>query len=282
MEDDAFEPNLTVGQRLRQAREARALTLEDVAALTRIPIRHLRSIEDSQWDDLPALTYTVGFGRSYANAVGLDGTAVGRELRDQLGGAPAKTQMSQEYYSPPDPARVPSRPVAWIAALLGVLLVVGYLLWRSTLDDGDTAVVAPPAAEEPAAASQPAAPPAPADLTGQQVTLTASEQVWLRITDRATGNRQVAQRTLQPGEQYQVPLDIRQPLIRTNRPQTLRVAIGGQEIGRLGAQEGRIADVSLLAADVAPLARSNGGAGPTGGTQPGGMQPASPGTRPNP
>ncbi len=57
-----------VGERLRRTREAQGLTLDDIATRTRIPIRHLRSIEDSQWDELPAITYTVGFGRSWDQA----------------------------------------------------------------------------------------------------------------------------------------------------------------------------------------------------------------------
>ena len=45
---DLPEPQVsTVGQRLRVAREAKGLTLEDVAAQTRIPRRHLESLENS-------------------------------------------------------------------------------------------------------------------------------------------------------------------------------------------------------------------------------------------
>lgn len=247
----------TVGQRLRRAREAKGLTLEDVATQTRIPIRHLRSIEDSKWDDLPAITYTVGFGRSYANAVGLDGSEVGRELRDQLGYSQRPT-ISPEYYDPPDPARVPSRSIAWIAAILAVVLLVGYLIW-SGRDGGDEAAEAPPAAQQApppqAAPPQPAPPP---NYAGQPVTLVAEEEVWVRITDRAAGNRQLVERILQPGEQFQVPADARQPVIVTSRPQVLRVMVGGQEVGRLGAREGRVDNVSLLASDLVQMIRGQG------------------------
>ena len=60
------------GERLRLAREEKGLSLEDVAAQTRIPQRHLASIETGDWDNLPAPTYTIGFAKSYASAVGLD------------------------------------------------------------------------------------------------------------------------------------------------------------------------------------------------------------------
>ena len=59
----------TVGERLRVAREGKGLSLEDVAAQTRIPQRHLESIETADWDKLPAPTYTVGFAKRWAASV---------------------------------------------------------------------------------------------------------------------------------------------------------------------------------------------------------------------
>jgi cytoskeletal protein RodZ len=64
---------VTIGERLRLAREGKELSLDDVARQTRIPIRHLQHIEAEDWDALPAPTYAIGFTRNYANAVGLDG-----------------------------------------------------------------------------------------------------------------------------------------------------------------------------------------------------------------
>src|SRR4028118_716833 len=74
----------TVGERLQVAREARGLSLEDVATQTRIPIRHLQHIEREEWEALPAITYCVGFVRSYGNIVGLDGAQLGQGVRDRL------------------------------------------------------------------------------------------------------------------------------------------------------------------------------------------------------
>lgn len=256
----------SIGDRLRQAREAKGLTLDDVATQTRVPIRHLRSIEDGNYHELPAVTYTVGFARSYANAVGLDGPEIGRELRDQLGGGGYTQQVSPEIYAPPDPARVPSRSLAWVAGVLLVVLVAGYLIWRSQLrDEGDVVAETPAAAEqaEASAPPQPQQPAAPANLAGQQVTLLASAPVWFRITDRE-GNRRLAERTLQAGESYQVPLDARQPIIRTSEPQNLRVQIAGREVGPLSAERRQLRDQSLLANDIGGTG-AGAGAAPAGG-----------------
>src|SRR5438105_3469498 len=66
MDEELIESDVpTVGERLRAAREEKGLSLEDIAAQTRIPRRHLESIETAEWDALPAPTYTTGFAKSY-------------------------------------------------------------------------------------------------------------------------------------------------------------------------------------------------------------------------
>ena len=121
----------SVGERLRIAREAKKLSLDDVARRTRIPVRHLEHIEREEWDALPAITYSVGFARSYANVVDLDGAQIGAEVRQQLGGMRPGSTAAAPFYEPADPARVPPRSIAIAAAVLAILLVIGYLVWRS-------------------------------------------------------------------------------------------------------------------------------------------------------
>ena len=45
MDETEADDVVTVGQRLREAREAKGLSIEDIAAQTRIPTRHLASLE---------------------------------------------------------------------------------------------------------------------------------------------------------------------------------------------------------------------------------------------
>ena len=80
---------VTAGQRLREAREAQKLSIEDIAAQTRIPTRHLASLEAGEWDKLPAPTYSIGFAKNYAAAVGLDRNEIGEQLRNEMGGSRA-------------------------------------------------------------------------------------------------------------------------------------------------------------------------------------------------
>ena len=57
-ETEAYEagPVDTVGMTLRAAREEQGKSVEDIAAATRIPTRHLESLENSEWEKLPAPT----------------------------------------------------------------------------------------------------------------------------------------------------------------------------------------------------------------------------------
>ncbi|HEX8127472.1 MAG TPA: helix-turn-helix domain-containing protein [Allosphingosinicella sp.] len=252
----------SVGERLRAAREAKKLSLDDVARQTRIPVRHLEHIERGEWEALPALTYSVGFARSYANTVDLDGAQIGAEVRQQLGGVRAGTTAAAPFYEPADPARVPPRMLAIAAAVIAVLLVIGYLVWRSNAVGEDSpADVAITQSDDSAVANQ-AAPrqaqpaPAPAPSNGP-VALTATEDVWLRI-DQAGGGAPLYMGTLKAGQSFQVPPGAQSPRVRTARANVLKVSVGGTQVAPLGPPETTISNVSLTPADL--IARTQSGA----------------------
>ncbi|MGQ0558698.1 MAG: RodZ domain-containing protein [Sphingosinicella sp.] len=273
--EEGVEPGpSSIGERLRLAREAEGLKIEDVADRTRIPIRHLLHIERGEWDALPAPTYCVGFARSYATTVGLDAAAIGRELREQLGDTRSR-QMPIDFFEPADPTRVPPRWLAWVAAMLAIVLVTGYLVWRSTLDaEREPEVVPPPQASAPAAPR-----PAPSMLTPQNaiglpVTLVATEEVWLRIDEAATG-APLFTGIVGAGQRLAVPASQR-PVLRTGRPQVLRAMIGVRDIGPLEPAERFVADVSLLPQDL--VARQQAQAAPAPSATP----PVAAAARPTP
>jgi len=87
-DDEIIETTTSpAGERLREAREAKGLSLEELASQTRIPLRHLQSLEQGDWARLPAPTYTIGFAKSYASAVGLDRNEIADDLRAEMGGS---------------------------------------------------------------------------------------------------------------------------------------------------------------------------------------------------
>jgi len=60
------------GENLRQARESRKITLQEIAETTKIGTRALQALESNRFDQLPGGIFNKGFVRSYARVVGLD------------------------------------------------------------------------------------------------------------------------------------------------------------------------------------------------------------------
>ena len=61
-----------LGERFRAAREARGLSLSDVAEQIRIRSVYLAAIEDENWNAIGAPVYVRGFLRTYARFLGID------------------------------------------------------------------------------------------------------------------------------------------------------------------------------------------------------------------
>ena len=64
--------SLTLGEKLRQAREERGISISEVAEQTRISAHYLASIENDDFRTLPGGIFNKGFVKSYAKYVGID------------------------------------------------------------------------------------------------------------------------------------------------------------------------------------------------------------------
>ncbi|KQN04560.1 XRE family transcriptional regulator [Sphingobium sp. Leaf26] len=239
----------TPGAKLRAAREAQGLSIQDVATRTRIAQRQLEAVERDDYAALPGIPYAVGFARAYARAVDLDEVAIAAEVRHGVHNSDIGANR-YEAFEPVDPARVPPRRLAWVVLAIVVVLIAGYTVWRTQL-------MTPPTTEEIAQDKQEAtgarpAGAAPAAPVVQTVVFTAVDDVWLRIVDEA-GER-LKDGTLKKGESFTLPADAKGPTILTGRPQALNVTVGGKPIPPLGAPDRTISDVPVSAA--ALLARA--------------------------
>jgi cytoskeletal protein RodZ len=234
--DNAENPTLfpaTVGEKLRAAREAQKLELSEIASRTRIPLRHLEAIEQSNFASLPSVTYAMGFAKSYARAIGADEVAIARELRVELGDRPERPPPPPSYDFD-ERSRVPSRGIALAGAIVAVLVLIGVGLWYGTnLFRGGAPTDSAALVENVTSVDTGnATAPAPAPVTGGQVTLVALDTVWLRITD-ASGKR-LFEKEMTTGERYDVPQDADRPRVRTGRPDRIQVLLNGSNVRALG------------------------------------------------
>lgn len=256
MDEELVETDVpTVGERLRAAREEIGLSLEDIAAQTRIPQRHLESIEAGEWDKLPAPTYTTGFAKSYASAVGLDRTEIGEQLKAELGGQ--RPSANIEVFEPVDPARTMPKGLVFggIAAVILLVVVMSWLNRRS-LEQPEEETTNAPAAVAPTQA--PAPTPVPTPAPQGPVVLNATEAVWLQVYEKGRGT--LFSGTLQPGQTFAVPPTATAPLLKTGKPEALRINVGNAVAPPVGPAATTVRDVSLLAAD---LMKGGQGGAPT-------------------
>jgi transcriptional regulator with XRE-family HTH domain len=72
-----------IGRRLRAERERRRITLESIAANTKIGISLLKALERDDVSRWPSGIFRRSFVRAYAEAIGLDGDEVVRDFLDQ-------------------------------------------------------------------------------------------------------------------------------------------------------------------------------------------------------
>ena len=139
----AYQPSVDdgvdIGSALRAAREFRGLNLQDVADATRIRQGYIEALEDLRLDELPSRPFTIGYVKSYAKLLGLDGDA-----------AVARFKLDVPDDSEPLRAPVGVRherdPRLGLILALGVLIVAAIVLWnvaqRAIAKDAPPALVA--------------------------------------------------------------------------------------------------------------------------------------------
>ena len=236
-----------IGAQLKAAREARGLTLEQVAAETRIPQRHLMTIEAGNFAALPARTYAIGFTRTYGKAVGLDDGEVANRVRAELDAQETGPRARAPGFEPGDPARVPSRALGWIMALAVVLVLAGlFVVFRPYFSPAAElpSLVEQQEAEQAAAAGPAQRPAATAANASGPVVFTALEEAWVRFY---TPEGTLSEMLMARGDTYTVPADARQPMLRTGRPDALQITVGGRPVPKLADQEQVVSDVPVSA-----------------------------------
>lgn len=137
----------SIGARLRQARELRRLTVEQVSETTKLRTHYLQALENDDYSAIPSAAQARGFLRLYASFLELDVAALLPALE------PAAPETVEAVPAPEEPA--PARPSLWAS-------LRGRFTRRSTEQGPASSQTVSPPTEPVAEAPLPASEPLPA------------------------------------------------------------------------------------------------------------------------
>ena len=112
-------PAPVVGEMLQNARERKGVDLFRAERDTKIRLKYLAALEDSDYEALPPLVYTKGFLRNYAIYLGLDPEDILARWRDET---QVGRKQERPASPPPQPLAAPRRGVAITPGLLVALM----------------------------------------------------------------------------------------------------------------------------------------------------------------
>jgi cytoskeletal protein RodZ len=205
------------GSSLRRERELRGITLQEIAASTKIGVPLLQAIEEDRFDKLPQGLFVRGFVREYARFLALDEQKVLTELSfhaSQVQVAEKASEEEEHHLSNRFAARlVNGGVVAFVFGLVAILILFPSLTSNGPASAALPAVNAPVATNPPSAgtlvasngtsATQNAVAATSTSVLPQplQLTLTATEDCWIGLD---VGGDRVENRVLKKGESFSI------------------------------------------------------------------------------
>jgi len=114
----------TIGDLLRAKREAYGVTIIEIGTTLRIRPAFIEAIEDNRYDRLPGAAYALGFVRTYAEHLGLDGEAMARRFKAEVAGFEPKRDLTF-----PMPLSERSLPGGAVLLVALIIAACAYAVW---------------------------------------------------------------------------------------------------------------------------------------------------------
>jgi len=216
------------GSWLRRQREAREITLREIAETSKISLRYLEALEQDRFDLLPGPLFAKGFLREYAKFVGLDPDEV---VNYYLSALPPEDGTDRQRPHPAPRPRIPWLVITLVAVAVAAL---GGALWffssRSEHEGAPPAIVAPARVDSGGDA-------AAEERSGKAVvvTLDFTQNSW--VDAFVDGSRTVSELRVQ-GESLRLEAD-REVRFRLSNPAGVNVEVNGRglDLGATGGDE---------------------------------------------
>jgi cytoskeleton protein RodZ len=140
-----------VGAELKQARENRGLSIEDVAQSLKFAPRQIESLEAERFERLPGPTIARGMVRNYARLLGLEPEPMLSRMASRVAPPTDSAELAARFKKPVPFSDSGRRSTLTYAGLsVGVLLLVGVVAYTWQRESATPEFVAPAQSQPPA------------------------------------------------------------------------------------------------------------------------------------
>ena len=235
-----------IGAVLVSARRSKEMSLQDMADTLRIPKSYLKSLENSDFENLPGIAYVPGYIRSYCKATDIDSSALIAAYFSSV-----DDKDVAPIYEVPGQALVPKFSRSSVAMVAVIIAIFGYTGWFVVLRDTPDQVVSAPLLSEQAPQLADARdatiqniPNAnskqTAQLDIQTTTIIDDARPEVAVVDSDLENNQVDDNSLSEIAEAELPLETPASLKKLEKQET-QIAL---------SSDSSASDESLLAADI--------------------------------
>ena len=231
--------SLTLGEKLRQAREEQGISISEVAENTRISPHYIKSIEEDNYKPLPGGIFNKGFIKSFARYLGVDENEALQDYADLIASqteAPAEPPhayrpevLTDERYSESRAPTIIFAAVILAVMTLGLVLLVRFLQNRGEATTTANAVVSANTnsntAGQPSPVDQGSAPAIPDKITIQLRAQGAPVWISYSVDDnhkiQTLGENETL--TIEPNQSFSISYS-------KAKLDTLKVAVNGKDV----------------------------------------------------
>ncbi|MBF0125390.1 MAG: helix-turn-helix domain-containing protein [Magnetococcales bacterium] len=247
---------IQVGRILRHTREAKGMTVDEVARQVRLHPNYIHALESGNSENLPGKIFIIGFLRLYAKHLEVINDDLVIEMIDHL--VSQKDQLSKSFFPAPasNSRSSPGKLLAFGGLLLLFILFIVYekFYYLQATDGGNRPLSSrndekpvvehppdpgryayrPPAGSESVVVALPELPVAAGTNVNERdsITIEATAKVWIQVRDRS--NRLIYSATMKNGEQYRLPEEGAPHEALFGNAALVRLRVGHAELPPLG------------------------------------------------
>ena len=197
-----------IGEMFATERSLRRLSIKDVAEQLKIHPDHIRAIEEGDMENLPALSYIIGYVRNYSTLLEFNSDSICRRLSDSFGEEALRSSYQHKQGNLAPDVTANTGRMALVALVFCMVAYSGWYAWdiRGTNETANNTITIQQVGNSPVLPQQRPSRQVAGDALAQGRTpekdmfLVATETSWVQLT-RADGSV-IAEWLMVEGDKY--------------------------------------------------------------------------------